>query len=261
MPFINNDLLVDIEALVAKGSSRQSFNYKSHMATHIGHVRQVNEDDAYCSDEQSLWLVADGMGGHAFGDKASKTVVDHLRSFVRLGTVTESIHDLETRFSLANKSCRGMLGDKTVGSTIAALFVFESLALFLWAGDSRVYRYRNKRLTLLTEDHNLAQERCRRGELSQDEAQQLPSANVLTRAVGIHQNLRVEIDAESIEADDIYLLCTDGLYRDLSVEQMESVFSTEEFELITSRLLDMSLDAGGKDNITAVTMRASSRET
>ena len=255
MPFLNNDFLVDIEALAAESHSKNSLQYESNMATHIGHVRQVNEDDAHCSDEQSLWLVADGMGGHTFGDKASKAVVDNLRSFVRLGTLTESIHDLETRFSLANKTCRGMLGDKTVGSTFAALFVFEPLAIFMWAGDSRIYRYRNKRLQLLTEDHNLAQERCRRGELSQEEAQQLPSANVLTRAVGIHQNLRVEIDAEPIVSDDIYLLCTDGVYRDLSFEQLESVFHTEEFETTASRLISMSLDSGGKDNITAITMR------
>ena len=96
---------------------------------------------------------------------------------------------------------------------------------FLWAGDSRTYRLRDGDLTLVTEDHNLAQERCRRGEVSQDAAQRLPSANVLTRAVGIHKDLRLETRVAEIVAGDRYLISTDGLYKELTLETIRQMLS------------------------------------
>jgi serine/threonine protein phosphatase PrpC len=137
-------------------------------------------------------------------------------------------------------------------TTVAALIIFQSKAILIWAGDSRVYRLRGNELTVLTEDHNLAQERYRRGELSRDAAQRLPSANVLTRAVGVHQDLHLDADITEIEAGDRFLICTDGLYKELTLEQIQSMLGVPFGEQILTALFDKALQRGGRDNITGI---------
>ena len=132
------------------------------------------------------------------------------------------------------------------------MLLCETDASFLWAGDSRVYRLRDGDLTLITEDHNLAQERCRRGEISQDAAQRLPSANVLTRAVGIHKDLRLETRVAEIEAGDRYLISTDGLYKELTLETIRQMLSGPFNDHMLQALIDEALDRGGRDNITGI---------
>ena len=154
-------------------------------------------------------------------------------------------------------SCRRMRpaefpGRGTLGTTVAALLVCQSEAGFLWAGDSRVYRLRDGDLTLVTEDHNLAQERCRRGEVSQDAAQRLPSANVLTRAVGIHKDLRLEAHVAEIVAGDRYLISTDGLHKELTLETIRQMLSGPFNDQILQALIDEALNRGGRDNITGI---------
>ena len=122
----------------------------------------------------------------------------------------------------------------------------------MWAGDSRTYRLRDGDLTLVTEDHNLAQERCRRGEISQDAAQRLPSANVLTRAVGIHKDLRLEAHVAEIVAGDRYLISTDGLYKELTLETIRQMLSGPFNDQILQSLIDEALNRGGRDNITGI---------
>ena len=150
-----------------------------------------------------------------------------------------------------------MYQKKTVGSTVAALLVYQSLAVFLWVGDSRIYRLRNGILTLITEDHNLAQEQFRRGEISQDEAQRLPSANILTRAIGIHQNLRLEIHCAAIESGDRYLICSDGLYREFLLNEIRDILGIDEAEDVLEKMTNEALARGGKDNITGVLVQVS----
>jgi protein phosphatase len=107
-------------------------------------------------------------------------------------------------------------------------------------------------LTLITEDHNLAQERCRRGEISQDAAQRLPSANVLTRAVGIHKDLRLETRVAEIVAGDRYLISTDGLYKELTLETIRQMLSGPCNQHSLQALIEEALDRGGRDNITGI---------
>lgn len=252
MPFINHQYLNDIEAELAQAGSVESFVWSTAADTDVGRVRSRNEDAFFCTEEQGLWIVADGMGGHSRGDKASQVVVDDVRSFVRFDSFTESIKDIETRFLLSNNTCRAMFPQEKVGSTAAALFAFGSLSVFLWVGDSRIYRLRDGILTLMTEDHSLVQERYRRGELTLEEAQQDPSANVLTQAIGVHQNLRVDMQCASVERHDRYLLCSDGLYRDLLGDEIQAHLGEGDIQEALDNLMKLALERGGKDNITAM---------
>ena len=221
-------------------------------------VRKKNEDALYVDEQEGLWLVADGIGGMKGGDLASAAVVDNLRSFKRLETLSESIKDIEARFRLANIACRVMFKKRVVGSTVAGILNFESIVVFLWAGDSRIYRWRGGSLSLMTTDHNLAQERVRRGELSQDKAQLLSTANILTRAIGVHQNLRVDMDFASVEPDDRYLICTDGLYKELTFSDIAKSLKSQTIEVALEELTDEALRKGAKDNLSAVIVEASS---
>ena len=140
---------------------------------------------------------------------------------------------------------------------MAAMLNFESIVVFLWAGDSRIYLSRGGSLSLMTTDHNLAEERVRRGEISQDNAQLLPAANVLTRAIGVHQNLRVDIDFAFLEPGDRYLICTDGLYRELTFSQITKSLKNETIDLTLEDLIGEALKKGAKDNLSAVIVEVS----
>jgi serine/threonine protein phosphatase PrpC len=228
------------------------FSTCTRHGTHIGHIRRINEDALFVNEREGLWLVADGIGGHGNGEKASRIVVEHVEGYRQSDSIEKCLADIEARLLQANEACRSIPGGGTLGTTVAALLVCQSEACVLWAGDSRTYRLRDGDLTLVTEDHNLAQERCRRGELSQDAAQRLPSANVLTRAVGIHKDLRLEAHIAQIVASDRYLISTDGLYKELPLETIRQMLSGPFNDQILQALIDEALNRGGRDNITGI---------
>ena len=225
--------------------------YTCH-GTHIGHSRRINEDALFVNEAEGLWLVADGIGGHGNGDKASAAVVEHVEGYCQRSSVDESLADIPSRLRQAHQACKNMPGAGRPSTTVAALIIFQSKAIMIWAGDSRIYRLRSGELTLLTEDHNLAQERYRTGELSLEAAQRLKSANVLTRAVGVHQDLHLDADVTEVEAGDRFLVCTDGLYKELPLEKIQSMLGVAFSEHILADLIDEALRRGGRDNITGI---------
>jgi serine/threonine protein phosphatase PrpC len=206
----------------------------------------------FVNEAEGLWLVADGIGGHGNGDKASAAVVEHVESYCQRRSVEESLADITSRLRKAHQVCKNMAGAEMPSSTVAALVIFQSKAILIWAGDSRIYRLRNGELTLLTKDHNLAQERYKTGELSLEAAQRLKSANVLTRAVGVHQDLHLDADFGEVEAGDRFLVCTDGLYKELPLEQIQSMLGVAFSEHLLADLIDEALRRGGRDNITGI---------
>ncbi len=230
----------------------RSHNTSTRQGTHIGHVRRMNEDALFVNEREGLWLVADGIGGHGNGGKASATVVEKVESYRQSDSIEMCLADIQARLLQANETCANIPGSGASGTTVAVLLICQSKALFVWAGDSRIYRMRGGDLTLITEDHNLAHERHRRGELSLEEAQRLPSANVLTRAVGISQNLRLQTHVEEVETGDRYLISTDGLYKEFPLETIRQMLSGPFDDQILKALIDEALNQGGKDNITGV---------
>ena len=228
------------------------YTTRTCQGTHVGHTRRVNEDALFVSEAAGLWLVADGIGGHGNGDKASAAVVEHVEGYCQGNSVEESLAEITSRLRQAHQACRNMAGTCRPSTTVAALIIFQSKAILIWAGDSRIYRLRRGELALLTEDHNLAQQRYRRGELSREAAQRLKSANVLTRAVGVHQDLHLDADVTEVEAGDRFLVCTDGLYKELQLDKIQSMLGESFSEHILTALIEEALQRGGRDNITGI---------
>lgn len=237
-------------------SDLAQLNWIAHALSDLGHSMEINEDAFLNATEARLWAVADGMGGLARGDYASGLVVDSLVYFNRSTNLANNIRDIETRLRQAHDKCRHSFEGERVGSTVAALYIHGQYAFFLWAGDSRIYRLRGGELTQLSVDHTVAQEKIAKGELSERRAALHPSAHVLTRAVGVHQTLHLDLDYATIMAGDRYLLCSDGLYNSLSFDNMHALLGAGSTESVINALVENALQEGGKDNITAVVVDA-----
>ena len=234
----------------------QPLSWHSVSASQTGYVRTVNEDAHLDARENSLWVVADGMGGHSFGDKASRTVIDQLAGFTVSGHAAQNLEDIKARLIKANEICRDEASGKIMGTTVAALYVHSSEGYFIWAGDSRIYRYRGDGLVQLTEDHSYVQELVSLGELRRDEMEQHPSSNIITRAVGVHHELEVEVNQATVQPGDRYLICTDGLFKDVTQDEIAGAMGLVSASETLESLVELALDRGGRDNITAIVVHA-----
>lgn len=238
-------------------SQPQNLSAKSYSDTHKGLVRLINEDACLELSEQRLWVVADGMGGHKRGDYASRAVIKALEGFKQgkhhgKDPLTSLVEDIQKRLVEANEVCQKAFRAKRIGSTVTLLFEYGGYCFFLWAGDSRIYRLRDNKLQQMTHDHSLAQEKFTNGELNQDEAKAHPSAHILTRAVGVHRHLKLELHGSRVLPGDRYLLCSDGLYGSVDDAQLHANLSINTPETALNGLISSALDAGGRDNITAI---------
>jgi serine/threonine protein phosphatase Stp1 len=231
--------------------------WQSASHTDMGRVRHMNEDALLDSEEQRLWVVADGMGGQSRGDYASSVVVAQLRGFPRQNSVLANLQDMEARLQVAHEKCRTAFRKHRPGTTVAALHAHGNYCFLLWAGDSRIYRLREGELEQLTQDHSRAQERFANGELSEQEAETHHSAHVLTRSVGAHKNLRLDMQHSSVQAGDRYLLCSDGLSGPVPSGEICAALGQGSPEDACQSLVDLALERGGPDNITAVIVDAS----
>ncbi len=259
MPDISLEHLSELDSRlsVCSSESSTSLSWHSAAASHVGRVRKVNEDAFLSAPEQSLWAVADGMGGHSRGDYASKVVVDALLHFTPKDSLVKSILDLDMRLKNSHEICRNTFPGEKVGSTVAALHIYAGYCFFVWAGDSRVYRLRGDDFEQMTCDHTVAQEKVARGELSQLLASMDESAHILTRAIGVNQSLWLALDYVSIQPGDRYLICSDGLYNELESKEIQSLLGSGSPEEVVKQFIDCSLDRGGRDNITAVVLEVS----
>lgn len=234
--------------------------------THTGNVRTRNEDSFACLAEQNLWVVADGMGGHESGDFASQTITEQAAKFSPQPTLEASILLLEENLLHSNALIRekaDKLGNKaTIGSTVACLFIWDNLAFSLWAGDSRVYLYRDHQLKRLTEDHSYVEELVRMGKLSAREAEEHPAANVVLNAIGIDASLVIDMEYYEILDQDLFIICSDGLFKDLSDDRITHLLENFEGSLegLNQALIDAALEAGGSDNTTVILVKADIEE-
>ena len=243
--------------------STSDFDWTSCALSHVGHVRNTNEDAFLERRELGLWAVADGMGGHAAGDVASRLVVESLGTFTPSASVSDSIDCIEDRLIEANRRCLAIVEDSEIrqgmGSTAAVLFVSGHYSFVLWAGDSRIYRLRGSELRQLTEDHSMVQEMFALGHLTMEEAESHPSANIITRAVGVAEHLFVDIECSRVEAGDRFLLCSDGLTRDLRDAEVSELLGQGSPTQACQTLLSTALEHGGGDNTTVIVVEAGQR--
>ena len=238
-----------------------SFQISSNGVTDTGRVRDKNEDSILVHADENVWIVADGMGGHHAGDFASQTITNNLSLFKQHASLDDSILLLEENILNSNSIIRKKsfkLGrSATIGSTIVCVYIWNNLLFTFWAGDSRLYRYRDGKLERLTEDHSYVEELVRMGKIEAREAEEHPAANVVLKAVGIDDNLCLDFEYFEIELDDIYIICSDGLYKDLEETEITPIIESnlENMAELSQSLLAASLDAGGTDNTSIITLK------
>jgi protein phosphatase len=236
-----------------------SIRWTSASRSHPGRVREVNEDACLEQPKCGLWAVADGMGGHSLGEFASRVAIRSLMDLLPTGTLEERVAVAETRLLEANRRLRAEAARRDVpviGTTIAALLVAENRFACVWAGDSRIYIYRAGRLKQLTRDHSQLEAMRAVHVGSSDDTLDRPPANVITRALGGDDQLELDAVGADVVDGDVFLLCSDGLTNEVSEAAIAQALLPGSCKLATDALIEMALERGGRDNITAVVVRA-----
>lgn len=219
---------------------------RSAAATDVGRARTNNEDGFVERPEAGIWAVADGMGGHSHGEVASRMVCDALADFPLDGTFEEAVDNAMKRVQdvndhLVRSTMHGAPTDRS-GSTVVVLLVRGSRSAILWAGDSRVYRWRGGKLEQLTRDHSVA-------EL---EGSNPLESSVITRAVGVEPDLQLDVHRDSVQPEDRFLLCSDGLTRVLPLPAISTWMQNPDIQAAVDGLIQATLDAGAPDNVTVL---------
>ncbi len=234
-----------------------SCHWTSGGVTDTGRTRKVNQDAYLDRPDLALWAVADGMGGHREGGMASRLLVERLGMLAHprlLGAAAETargiIEDVN-RHLIEEASSQG--GD-IIGSTIVVMLAVGDHCAILWAGDSRAYRLRNGELLQLTLDHTQVQEMVGQGILTREQADLHPLSNVLVRAVGGDLELEVDRRVEALMDGDRYLLCSDGLLKELTLDRVANLLAQSNPQDTARSLVQAACDAGGRDNVTVVVM-------
>jgi protein phosphatase len=232
----------------------------------VGRHRKLNEDAFFRDDDIRLYIVADGMGGHAAGEVASSEAVDAIHGMVRRGVLQPGAEPLDEV-----RACRLLEGaiqsatymlvaiaefekdKKGMGTTISAALVVGGSLVIGQVGDSRVYQIRDGRAQQITEDHTLIAWQIKQGIISEDEAKISPHRNVITRAVGNRDYVEVDTFVVAVRSGDRYLLCSDGLhgyFEDAS--EIALIASDGSGDVVVKQFIDLANARGGRDNITAV---------
>jgi protein phosphatase len=226
--------------------------------SHVGCVRQINEDRALDRPDLSLWAVADGMGGHDAGDRAAQMIVDSLGLADGTRSGWGLLDDIRLRLFEANATlvARARMSGRTTGATVVVLVARQGRCAWLWAGDSRGYRFREGTLTPVTKDHSFVQELIDGGMLTPAEARSHPRANVVTRAVGADQTLEIELRHDTVQPGDVLLLCSDGLTGMVDDSEIARVLASHGIEQAADHLIAAALAKGARDNVTVVLVQA-----
>ncbi|MGQ0810105.1 MAG: Stp1/IreP family PP2C-type Ser/Thr phosphatase [Nitrospiraceae bacterium] len=235
--------------------------------TDQGLIRTTNQDSFAVLNHLHTWIVADGMGGHAGGDVASRLAVE---------TITREVEAHANAFKNGRDDCVALLPNilqtahqailgkvqeqpklKSMGTTVVVAYITaspEPCAILVYVGDSRAYLFRDRTLTLLTRDHSLVNRYIREGKLTEQEALTHPERHVLTRALGIGEKVRPEVVIHALHPDDRILLCTDGLTKMLDDAQIAEVLLDlgSNPDTACDALIEEALHWGGEDNVTII---------
>lgn len=233
--------------------------FTSSATTHVGMVRKVNQDSYAERSDIGVWVVADGMGGHEAGEVASATVTDHIKALPGQDYFADTVLAVENSIQAANQTLLDQAAsynsDRVPGSTVAVLVIDGLQGALVWAGDSRIYRRREQNVELITRDHSHVQDLVEQGVIEEDEAESHPMANVITRAVGISDPLELETKYIEIKPEDQFLLCSDGLSRLVTEDEIESMMANNDHDEVTQSLLHTALVRGARDNVTLICVR------
>ena len=241
----------------------------------VGRKRKTNEDSFHIDPGRGLFIVADGMGGHAAGEVASRLAVDTIQEFLRMSDADSEItwpfefdeslsaggNRIQAAIHLANREIvrhmQAQEDTRGMGTTVVTAVVADDSCFIGHVGDSRAYLIRNGTIRQLTRDHTFVNEQVERGFMSRAEAERHPARNILTRAVGSSEELHVDLVETKLVAGDRILLCSDGLS---SMVEDEAILRTlqeqADLEEACRSLVALANDNGGWDNVTAVLIRA-----
>ncbi len=242
--------------------------------TNVGRKRNHNEDNFGIMVEYGLFMVADGMGGHASGEVASKMAVDAMQDFFaqtqddpertwpykmdRSKGYEEN--RLITGIKLANlriyETAQREAKKRGMGTTFVGIFTANDGVYVAHVGDSRVYRFREGRLEMLTEDHSLLNDYIKMKRLTPEEIANFPHKNVIVRALGMKDTVKVDTRFEVPQLNDTYILCSDGLSGPVSDAEMAHILSEhQDIQVATAKLIERANENGGPDNVTCVLVR------
>jgi protein phosphatase len=238
--------------------------------------RDHNEDAFFRSDDLMLYIVADGMGGHAAGEVASWEAVQAVHGMIRHGQETinayaktpneETVAALRRLVESAIQAATYMVfgiaeqdpQHKGMGTTITAMLGVHNVCVLGSVGDSRAYLVRGDRTWQVTEDHTLVQLQMKAGLITAEQAKSSPRGNVITRAVGPRDYVQVDTFVVPVQTGDRYLLCSDGLHGYLETKEIAPVAKAGALETACQSFIDLANDRGGKDNITCVVVEIAS---
>jgi serine/threonine protein phosphatase PrpC len=242
--------------------------------TNVGMKRAHNEDSFFLPESERLAIVADGMGGHASGEVASRMAVETIAGFFRATQDEQQltwpfkmdrghrydVNRMVTAIKLANlkiheqaqkdPNCHGM------GTTVVATLFSDGALIVGHVGDSRLYRRRDGRFEQITEDHSLLNDYIKIKHLSAEEIANFPHKNVIVRALGMKDSVQVDVHIDNPRLGDIYVLCSDGLSGMVKDQEISDMVVTErDLDVLCGRLISVANKNGGLDNITVVTIR------
>lgn len=233
----------------------------AYVKTDVGLVRETNED-SYEFLPPHLFAVADGMGGHAAGEIASNIAVRALKEYVTQNILPEAnpttileqaiykANSLVYDRAAAKPECAGM------GTTLTAVYVTDNQIYWGHVGDSRIYLFSNNELCQITNDHSLVWELVQNGNITKEEANNHPQRNMLTRAVGTSNSIKVDSGVTPWKSGDILLLCTDGLTNMVSEQEICTLLNVSPLtSSVVELLIEQAKSAGGLDNITVILIR------
>jgi protein phosphatase len=234
----------------------------------IGKIRQNNEDAFRFGsfDDGVTWaVVCDGMGGAAGGQIASSMAADMVgRKIEKCYHKSMGENSIENMLLSAITTANVTVYDRAIaddflsgmGTTIVAAVIKNDVASIAHVGDSRAYLIHADELRLLTKDHSLVQEMLDNGQITEAEFEHHPVKNIITRALGVAEEIEIEFDTVTLEKGDVLFLCTDGLSGTLEKEEMLKIYRSYPFDQFPAKLIERANRAGGKDNITVVAVQA-----
>lgn len=231
--------------------------------TNVGKIRENNEDSIFLSDEKiasldNLYIVADGMGGHNSGEVASNSAINYFLEYLKTNIVPLDTEGLifDGIFSLNKKIYARAISEEEnygMGTTFTLLTIKDNVAHFGHVGDSRAYILRDDKLEQITRDHTYVNEMITKGLMTEKQAKVDPMRNLVTRAIGAHEDVKVDYIEQGIEKDDIIILCSDGLSGLVSDEVIKSIVKeNEDINVACDALINEALNNGGFDNISVV---------
>jgi len=241
---------LSLEALI---NSPLDLDFVSASRSITGKVRRENEDSLLDDAPAGLWLVADGMGGHAAGKTASTAIVNAMRDHELPDDIDAAVDTVIRTLQSVNRELRSLSQHRQhaagLGSTIAVLVARQGTAAVVWAGDTRVYRLRGQQLDQLTVDHSEHQERLERGDISSILGRE---TSVVTRAVGGHDVLQVSTIRHGLQSGDRYLICSDGVYDEVPAFQLAELMLSGDCPQVCQAIIDAVLEGRAQDNATAI---------